>query len=67
MIIIKGGRMKRSLVLVTGFLALFSFQSHALSVGDKAPDFTLTTTSDSSVTLSQSAGQVRVLFFFGCG
>jgi peroxiredoxin len=59
--------MKRSLFCVAGFTALFSFQSYALSVGDKAPDFTLTATSDSSVTLSQSAGQVRVLFFFGCG
>jgi peroxiredoxin len=59
--------MKRNFFLVAGFLALFSFQSHALSIGDKASDFTLTTTTDSSVTLSQSAGQVRVLFFFGCG
>ena len=59
--------MKRCFLLVAGFTALFSFQSHALSVGDNAPDFTLTATSDSSVTLSQSMGQVRVLFFFGCG
>jgi peroxiredoxin len=42
-------------------------QSHSLSIGDMAPDFTLISTSDSSVTLSQYAGQVRVLFFFGCG
>jgi peroxiredoxin len=65
--IIEGGHMKRCFLLVAGFAALISFQSHALSVGDSAPDFTLTATSDSSVTLSQSAGQVRVLFFFGCG
>jgi peroxiredoxin len=59
--------MKRIVLLVAGCVALFSFQARALSVGDKAPDFTLLATSDSSVTLSQSAGQVRVLFFFGCG
>ena len=59
--------MKRRLLFVVGCAALFSFPAHALSVGDKAPDFTLTATSDSSVTLSQCAGQVRVLFFFGCG
>jgi peroxiredoxin len=59
--------MKRVFLLVAGYVALFSFPTLALSVGDKAPDFMLVATSDSSVTLSQSAGQVRVLFFFGCG
>jgi peroxiredoxin len=59
--------MKRYILLVAGFTALFSFQAQALSIGDKAPDFTLAATSDSSVKLSQSTGQVRVLFFFGCG
>jgi peroxiredoxin len=48
-------------------MALISMQASALSVGDKAPDFTLTSIEDSSITFSQSAGQVRVLFFFGCG
>jgi peroxiredoxin len=48
-------------------MALIALQASALSVGDKAPDFTLTTTTDSSVTFSQAQGQVRVIFFFGCG
>lgn len=59
--------MKRNLFHIAGFIAMFSLQSHSLSIGDMAPDFTLISTSDSSVTLSQYAGQVRVLFFFGCG
>jgi peroxiredoxin len=48
-------------------MALIALQASALSVGDKAPDFTLTSVEDSSVTFSQLQGQVRVLFFFGCG
>lgn len=59
--------MKRILSLAAGVMALISMQASALSVGDKAPDFTLTSIEDSSITFSQSAGQVRVLFFFGCG
>ena len=59
--------MKRILYLVAGVIALIAMQASALSVGDKAPDFTLTSVEDSSVTFSQLQGQVRVLFFFGCG
>ena len=59
--------MKQSLSITSAFIALCILNSFALSIGDKAPDFTLTTTMDSTVTLSQLQGQVRVLFFFGCG
>jgi peroxiredoxin len=48
-------------------MALIALQASALSVGDKAPDFTLTSTDSTTVSLSQTQGQVRVLFFFGCG
>jgi peroxiredoxin len=53
--------------LAAGVMSLVAMQASALSVGDKAPDFTLTSIEDSSVTFSQLQGQVRVLFFFGCG
>jgi peroxiredoxin len=59
--------MKRILSLSFGILALAAMQAFSLSVGDNAPDFTLTSTADSSITFSQGQGQVRVLFFFGCG
>jgi peroxiredoxin len=58
---------KRIFTLAAGVITLVSMPVSSLSVGDKAPDFTLTTTQDSSVTFSQFQGQVRVLFFFGCG
>jgi peroxiredoxin len=59
--------MKQIASLAAGIIALAISQASALSVGDQAPDFTLTSTTGTQVTLSQSAGQVRVLFFFGCG
>jgi peroxiredoxin len=58
---------KRFLGAAAGLVTLIVLQASALSVGDKAPDFTLSTTTDSLVTFSQAQGQVRVLFFFGCG
>jgi peroxiredoxin len=55
-------------IAMTMILLTAAFSSAlALSVGDKAPDFTLTTTDNASVKLSNSVGQVRVLLFFGCG
>ena len=59
--------MKRILSATAGVMALIALQASALSVGDKAPDFTLTSTDSTTVSLSQTQGQVRVLFFFGCG
>ena len=44
---------------------LFSLHASALSIGDKAPDFSLTATSGPTVSLSGDQGQVRVIFFFG--
>jgi peroxiredoxin len=46
---------------------LISLHASALSVGDKAPDFSLTAISGPTVSLSGDQGQVRVIFFFGCG
>lgn len=54
--------MKRIAVFAVGYIAACAFYAFPLSIGDKAPDFTLTTTSDSSVSLSQYQ-DVRVLFF----
>jgi peroxiredoxin len=59
--------MKQSMSIAAALIVLCVINSFALSVGDKAPDFTLSSTTDSSVTFSQGQGQVRVLFFFGCG
>jgi len=62
--------MKRSLLLlvfVLGSIAVCAFSAFPLSIGDKAPDFALTTTSDSSVSLAQNQDQVRVIYFLCLG
>jgi peroxiredoxin len=59
--------MKRIISLAVGVMALISMRASALSVGDQAPDFTLTSTDSTTVSFSQTQGQVRVIFFFGCG
>lgn len=41
--------------------------AYSLNVGDTATDFSLSTTEDSVVSLARYQGEVRVLFFFGCG
>lgn len=59
--------MKRAISAAIGFVTFFVIQSFGLSVGDTAPDFTLATIDNTSYSLSDYQGQVRVVFFFGCG
>jgi hypothetical protein len=59
--------MTRITVSVTGIIAVFAFYAFPLSIGDKAPAFTLTTTIDSSVSLTQYRDRVCVLYFFCFG
>jgi peroxiredoxin len=59
--------MKRISIAAAGFLAFFALRSFSLTVGDTAPDFTLTTIDNASYSLSNHQGQIRVVFFFGCG
>ena len=59
--------MKRIAVSVFGSIAAYAFCAFPLSIGDKAPAFTLTTTSDSSVSLAQYHDYVSVLYFFCYG
>jgi peroxiredoxin len=55
--------MKRFAGFAVGVIVAFVNYAFSLSVGDKAPDFTLTTANDSSFSLTQYQGQVRVLYF----
>jgi peroxiredoxin len=59
--------MKKCLKMMAFIIYCLSSGTSALSIGDKAPDFTLTTTADSTCALSQNKGQVTLLYFFGCG
>jgi peroxiredoxin Q/BCP len=51
-------------VLVGGILLLAAGQSHALQVGDKAPDFTLPGTTAESIKLADYLGQKPLVLFF---
>jgi peroxiredoxin Q/BCP len=53
--------------LVGGILLLAAGQSHALQVGDKAPDFTLPGTTAESIKLADYLGQKPVVLFFYVG
>ena len=53
--------------VVTMTMALLFFNAdevRALNVGDKAPDFTLTSTTGENISLSQFRGQKPVVLFF---
>jgi peroxiredoxin len=54
-------------VSISGIIAAYAVHAYPLSIGDTAPDFTATTTSDSSFSLAQYQGQVRVLYFLCFG
>ena len=60
--------MKRTAAMF-GSIAVYAMCAFPLSVGDAAPPFTLTTMSDSPVSLAQYRDQVCVLYFLclGCG
>ena len=52
-------------VLVSGALLFFNAGDvMALKVGDKAPDFTLTSTTGEKISLSQFRGKKPVVLFF---
>ena len=55
-------RLLKSL-LVGALLALVAQGAHALQVGDKAPDFSLPSTTGSNVRLSDFAGKQSVVIF----
>jgi len=59
-------RMLRSLLLGAGLL-FAAHASHALQVGDKAPDFSLPSTSGTNVKLSDFAGKKSLVIFFYYG
>ena len=49
------------------FVLLLVMQLGAVGVGDMAPDFTLTSLEGNSVSLSDYAGKVVYIFWFGHG
>jgi hypothetical protein len=55
------------LLLVAGVLLLAVSQSHALQVGDKAPDFALPATTAESLKLADYLGKKPVVLFFYIG
>jgi cytochrome oxidase Cu insertion factor (SCO1/SenC/PrrC family) len=54
---------KFKLMLLGAVLLLASHAGHALQVGDKAPDFSLPSTSGTPVRLSDFAGKQSVVIF----
>jgi peroxiredoxin len=56
--------MKRIVSALIGIILAHAWNACALSIGDTALPFTLTTTNDSSCSLTHYQGRVRVLFFF---
>ena len=55
------------LLVAAAALALAAHPANALQVGDKAPDFSLPSTSGSSVRLSDFAGNKSLVVFFYIG
>src|SRR5579859_6774280 len=53
-----------ALLLVLGFIVVWSMQEHIIGVGDTAPTFTLTTTTGQTVTPRDFGGKVLVLNFW---
>ena len=56
--------MKQSIFMLT-FLLMLIINAWGQSVGSEAPDFTLTSTDNETITLSDYKGKVVYLFFFG--
>jgi peroxiredoxin len=56
--------MKLSLLLIYALIITINVSSAALSEGEAAPDFTLTTTAGEEITLSDYRGQVVILHFW---
>ena len=59
--------MKRIANAVFGIMAVCAFYAFPLSIGEKAPAFTLITSNDSSVSLTQYQDQVCVFYFVCTG
>jgi peroxiredoxin len=53
------------LAAILAFACILPRAASAISVGDRAPSFTLTDQNGTSYSLSGSAGSVRLIYFFG--
>lgn len=53
-----------ALLVALGFVVVWSMQDHIVGVGDKAPEFTLTTNAGRQVSLKSLEGKVVVLNFW---
>jgi peroxiredoxin len=53
------------LTAILAFICLLPRPASAISIGDRAPNFTLTDQNGASCSLSGNAGSVRLIYFFG--